>query len=234
MDFLGVLGKIKSALFGEKTGEAPKSQKEAIAKMMEALELMETRVREFSTRSRKARAEAKEALKRNNEKLAKQYLSEWYYSNQMEEMYRGIYYNLNHQLDVIKKAKDMAKVAEAFSAAQEVLAQATKLISSEETLRKAVQLKVMGKQVDATMRTFAKQMGVPLDVETNQQIQQELELLQSEVEAEALSGLPTPVGEEEAVTTTPEVSDAEKEKEAKIDELLKKLKQEASKEEQTS
>lgn len=232
---MGVLSKLKSAIFGSKSKKAPKSQKEAIARVLEAVELMETRVREFSTRAQKTRAEAKEALKRNNEKLAKQLLSEWYYSNQMEEMYRGITNNLNHQLDMIRRYNDMNKVAEAFSAAQEILSQAAKLISSEEAIKKAMQLKVMGKQIDATMQTFAKQMGFAIDIETNQKINQELELLQSEVSAEALAGLPTPAEEPvsaEAETVSETSAIEEKEKEDKIDALLKKLKQEASKEEQ--
>ncbi|MCD6381019.1 MAG: hypothetical protein J7L50_01680, partial [Candidatus Odinarchaeota archaeon] len=85
---------------------------------------------------------------------------------------------------------------------------------------------VMGKQVDASMKIFAKRMGFPIDMEASDIISNELKSLQAEIEAEAISGLPTP----EAVEAEEAMSEETKSEEEKIEEILKKLKKEVSEE----
>jgi len=235
VQILGVLDKLKSVLFGKGKRGKKISREEAIASIIDTVELMETRAREYETRALKSRERAKLALKRNNEKLAKQHLREWYYSTKMSNQYRNIALNLQQQLDKIKQATDMQRIAQELNKVKQIYQEITQLTSVEQTVRDVMEVKVMSKQVDAAMRVFSKQLGIPTDVEANEILEQELNLLQEEIAAEAIAGLPLPEeGEKEEIkreetiseSSTAPISDDEKE----IKELLKKLKKEASKE----
>ncbi|MHA1596159.1 MAG: hypothetical protein ACTSWV_00765 [Candidatus Asgardarchaeia archaeon] len=222
---LGILDKLKGIIFGKK-GLSEEEQKEALSRIIEASELMETRVKYFGRRAHETRISAKEALRRNDEEKARQLLSEWYYNLRMEETYRNISFNLRQNLDLIRRARDMKVISEAFNQTRKILSDVVSLESQEDALRRAVELRVMGKQVDASMKIFAKRMGFPIDMEASDIISNELKSLQAEIEAEAISGLPTP----EVVEAEEARSEETKSEEEKIEEILKKLKKEVSEE----
>ena len=238
---MGALKKIKQAIFGERKEKSKVGiNEEEVAKILETMELMETRAREYSNRALKAREAAKEAIKRNNEARAKQLLKEWRYSTMMEQQYSNIAYNLRVNLDRMKQAMDMKVVSEAFEKTKEAMQRAAKLMSTEQVVKNAIELKVAGQQVDAAMKVYAKQMGLPLGQEDNEEVEKEFELLQSEVAAEAISGMPLPGETVEEETTEEKETEKERstetakeeDEEEEIKEILQKLKKEVSEEKQ--
>ncbi|MGQ4833189.1 MAG: hypothetical protein ACP6IS_04740 [Candidatus Asgardarchaeia archaeon] len=229
---MGALSRLKSLIFGSKKKGQVKRE-EAIASIIETIEIMETRSREYENRALKAREKAKLALKRNNEALAKQHLRDWLYSNRMSNQYRNIAMNLQQQLDRIRQATDMQRIAQELSKVKQIYQEITQLTSAEQAMKDVIEVNVMSKKVDAAMKVFSKQLGLPTDMEANELLEQEMGILQEEIAAEAIGGLPLPgeeVEEKEITTTKKKESLDEKSDEEEIKELLDKLKKEASKE----
>ena len=231
MLILGALDKLKALIFGSKKSNRVKRE-EAIASIIETIEIMETRSREYENRALKAREKAKMALKRNNETLAKQHLKEWLYSNKMSNQYRNIALNLQQQLDKIRQATDMQRIAQELSKVKQIYQEITQLTSAEQAMKDVIEVNVMGKKVDAAMKVFSKQLGLPTDMEANEILEEELGVLQEEVAAEAIGGLPLPEEETKAEIESQrqELTKEEKSDEEEIKEILEKLKKEASKE----